>query len=117
MVLCKCSGHMAPEYAFHGLFSIKSDVFSFGILVLEIVTGKSSRGLYGENQDLTLIEHVSKMKMLHLISYYLDNYVTLREGEILETRRLSYNLKGLFRKLPLRVPIFLFVFFLGVDID
>lgn len=30
---------MAPEYAMHGQFSVKSDVFSFGILVLEIVSG------------------------------------------------------------------------------
>ena len=31
---------MAPEYAFHGRFSVKSDVFSFGTLVIEIITGK-----------------------------------------------------------------------------
>ncbi|KAE8772057.1 hypothetical protein D1007_55975 [Hordeum vulgare] len=33
-------GYMAPEYASHGIFSIKSDVFSFGVLTLEIVSGK-----------------------------------------------------------------------------
>ena len=50
---------MAPEYAFDGLFSIKSDVFSFGVLVLEIVTGKKSRGFHHENHGLTLVGHVS----------------------------------------------------------
>ncbi|MBA0748141.1 hypothetical protein Gogos_004990 [Gossypium gossypioides] len=33
-------GYMSPEYAVHGRFSEKSDVFSFGILILEIVCGK-----------------------------------------------------------------------------
>ncbi|XVF24081.1 hypothetical protein REPUB_Repub13aG0096400 [Reevesia pubescens] len=33
-------GYMAPEYAMHGQFSVKSDVFSFGVLILEIVCGQ-----------------------------------------------------------------------------
>ncbi|XP_060198017.1 cysteine-rich receptor-like protein kinase 15, partial [Lycium barbarum] len=35
-------GYMAPEYALYGLFSVKSDVFSFGLLLLEIVSGKKN---------------------------------------------------------------------------
>ncbi|THG06946.1 hypothetical protein TEA_000683 [Camellia sinensis var. sinensis] len=31
-------GYMSPTYAIDGLFSVKSDTFSFGVLVLEIVT-------------------------------------------------------------------------------
>ncbi|KAJ0983402.1 hypothetical protein J5N97_011657 [Dioscorea zingiberensis] len=37
-------GYMAPEYAIHGEFSTKSDAFSYGVLVLEIVTGRKNRG-------------------------------------------------------------------------
>ncbi|PSS16027.1 G-type lectin S-receptor-like serine/threonine-protein kinase [Actinidia chinensis var. chinensis] len=36
--------YMSPEYAIDRLFSLKSDVFSFGVLVLEILSGKRDRG-------------------------------------------------------------------------
>ncbi|KAK2985956.1 hypothetical protein RJ640_017584 [Escallonia rubra] len=39
-------GYMSPEYAMEGLFSIKSDVFAFGVLLLEIVSGKKSTGFH-----------------------------------------------------------------------
>ncbi|KAF9589571.1 hypothetical protein IFM89_025697 [Coptis chinensis] len=35
-------GYMAPEYAMHGQFSVKSDVFSFGVLILEITSGQKN---------------------------------------------------------------------------
>lgn len=37
---------MSPEYALEGAFSTKSDVFSFGVLVLEIVSGRKNTGFY-----------------------------------------------------------------------
>ncbi|TVU19896.1 hypothetical protein EJB05_36077, partial [Eragrostis curvula] len=40
-------GYMAPEYVMHGMVSAKSDVFSYGVLVLEIVTGRRN----GYTQD------------------------------------------------------------------
>ncbi|XP_059436939.1 cysteine-rich receptor-like protein kinase 44 [Corylus avellana] len=45
-------GYMAPEYAMRGYFSVKSDVFSFGVLVLEIISGqKNSSFAEGENVE------------------------------------------------------------------
>ncbi|KAM0035488.1 putative protein kinase RLK-Pelle-DLSV family [Helianthus debilis subsp. tardiflorus] len=42
-------GYMAPEYVMHGHFSIKLDVFSFGVLVLEIITGQSNQDFQQED--------------------------------------------------------------------
>ncbi|KAI7746289.1 hypothetical protein M8C21_024704 [Ambrosia artemisiifolia] len=50
-------GYMAPEYALDGVFSTKSDVFSFGVLVLEIVSGKKNRGFIHPEHDHNLIGH------------------------------------------------------------
>ncbi|KAG8056714.1 hypothetical protein GUJ93_ZPchr0002g26508 [Zizania palustris] len=36
------NGYMAPEYLMHGALSAKADVFSFGVLVLEIVSGRKN---------------------------------------------------------------------------
>ncbi|KAK1416731.1 hypothetical protein QVD17_25847 [Tagetes erecta] len=35
-------GYMAPEYVMYGQFSVKSDVFSFRVLVLETITGQKN---------------------------------------------------------------------------
>ncbi|KAL9317373.1 hypothetical protein ACSQ67_013890 [Phaseolus vulgaris] len=45
------SGYMSPEYAMFGQFSEKSDVFSFGIMILEIITGKKNGNSYKSNED------------------------------------------------------------------
>ncbi|KAG8634421.1 hypothetical protein MANES_17G032100v8 [Manihot esculenta] len=54
-------GYMSPEYAIDGLFSVKSDVFSFGVLVLEIVSGKKNRGFYHPDHDLNLLGHAWRL--------------------------------------------------------
>ncbi|KAF7850078.1 hypothetical protein BT93_L5890 [Corymbia citriodora subsp. variegata] len=47
-------GYMAPEYVAVGHVSIKSDVFSFGILLLEIVSGRKSMISHLREQALNL---------------------------------------------------------------
>nr|KYP42388.1 Putative cysteine-rich receptor-like protein kinase 23 [Cajanus cajan] len=39
-------GYMSPEYAMLGQFSEKSDIYSFGVMVLEIITGQKNAGSY-----------------------------------------------------------------------
>ncbi|XP_062087396.1 G-type lectin S-receptor-like serine/threonine-protein kinase At1g61480 isoform X2 [Humulus lupulus] len=50
-------GYMSPEYAMGGIFSEKSDVFSFGVLLLEIISGKKNSNFYCYEQDLSLIAY------------------------------------------------------------
>lgn len=50
---------MAPEYANYGIFSFKSDVFSFGVLVLEILSGKKNIETIEGDNGTDLIGHVS----------------------------------------------------------
>ena len=54
-----CSGYISPKYAMYGQFSVKFDVFSFGVLVLEIMSGqKNSCFQNGENIE-NLLSYVS----------------------------------------------------------
>ncbi|KAI9112375.1 hypothetical protein K1719_016572 [Acacia pycnantha] len=39
-------GYMSPEYAMFGQYSEKSDVFSFGVIVLEIISRKKNTGCH-----------------------------------------------------------------------
>ncbi|CAN6702126.1 unnamed protein product [Malus baccata var. baccata] len=47
-------GYMSPEYARYGHFSEKLDVFSFGVLLLEIVSGKKNAAFYHFEHSPTL---------------------------------------------------------------
>ncbi|TYJ12960.1 hypothetical protein E1A91_A10G017900v1 [Gossypium mustelinum] len=52
---------MAPEYAMEGLFSIKSDVFSFGVLLLEIISGKKINGFHHLEHGESLLTFAWKL--------------------------------------------------------
>ncbi|XP_058724540.1 G-type lectin S-receptor-like serine/threonine-protein kinase SD1-1 [Vicia villosa] len=50
-------GYMPPEYAVHGSFSIKSDVFSFSVIVIEVISGRKIRNFYDPHRHLNLLGH------------------------------------------------------------
>ncbi|XAR66349.1 Non-specific serine/threonine protein kinase [Bertholletia excelsa] len=73
-------GYMSPEYAMEGIFSIKSDVFSFGVLLLEIISGRKNNSYYQDN-SVNLIGYVWDLwkegKALEVVDASLGNsYVT-----------------------------------------
>ncbi|KAI8562777.1 hypothetical protein RHMOL_Rhmol03G0061600 [Rhododendron molle] len=53
-------GYMSPEYLMHGKFSAKSDVFSFGVLVLEIISGKRNN-FYHSDDAANLLSYAWKL--------------------------------------------------------
>ncbi|XP_028958648.1 cysteine-rich receptor-like protein kinase 34 [Malus domestica] len=50
-------GYMPPEYVMGGNFSVKSDVYSYGVLLLEIISGRKNNSLYNEDRALNLVGH------------------------------------------------------------
>nr|XP_048317900.1 putative G-type lectin S-receptor-like serine/threonine-protein kinase At1g61610 [Ziziphus jujuba var. spinosa] len=54
-------GYMSPEYAMQGLYSTKSDVFSFGVLLLETITGRKNKDRNNGSPFPNLIGHIWKL--------------------------------------------------------
>lgn len=48
-------GYMAPEYLITGHFSVKSDVYGFGIIILELVSGLKNRFSHKQQIDESLL--------------------------------------------------------------
>lgn len=71
-------GYLAPEYALLGQLSKKADVYSFGVLVLELVSGRSSsKAAFGEDL-LVLVEWTWKLRaegrILEIVDPELGEY-------------------------------------------
>ncbi|KAI9386389.1 hypothetical protein POPTR_010G018050v4 [Populus trichocarpa] len=81
-------GYISPEYANYGLYSLKSDVFSFGVLVLEIVSGYKNRGFSHPDHHLNLIGHA-------WILFKQGRSLELAAGSGVETPYLSEVLRSI----------------------
>ncbi|KAL7136261.1 hypothetical protein ABFS83_10G017900 [Erythranthe nasuta] len=73
-------GYLAPEYALMGQLTKKADVYSFGVLLLEIITGRSSgKASFGED-FLVLLEWTWKLfkegRLVEIVDPELKDYRT-----------------------------------------
>lgn len=61
LVIAYCRGYLAPEYAIRGQLTRKADIYSFGILLLEIVTGRPNQNRRLPVEEQYLLERVCNL--------------------------------------------------------
>ncbi|KAL3813484.1 hypothetical protein ACJIZ3_014752 [Penstemon smallii] len=76
-------GYLAPEYCMHGIASVMSDIYSLGIVVLEIVSGRRSMD-WVQSNDQTLVEYAWKLwiegNILHLVDESIEGAFSEEEA-------------------------------------
>ena len=66
---------MPPEYVKKGIYSTKYDVYSFGVLLLQIISGKRNDCFYGADENLNLLEYVSHQAVCLAICIFLGTII------------------------------------------
>ncbi|KAI3926455.1 hypothetical protein MKW92_007921 [Papaver armeniacum] len=76
-------GYMAPEYASSGRLTYKADVYSFGIVALEIVSGKSNTTYMTDDEYFCLLDWANVLKeqgnLLDLVDPILKSNYSKKE--------------------------------------
>lgn len=66
-----------------GVFSMKSDVFSFGVVVLEILSGKRNKEFYKSDKGFSLSAHVSNGDFhIHTLLFCLYHLIILISNRV-----------------------------------
>ncbi|KAF8030195.1 hypothetical protein BT93_E2590 [Corymbia citriodora subsp. variegata] len=78
-----CSGYLSPEYAMRGQISAKSDIYSFGVLILEIISGKKNSGCFqsdgGENLTSYAWNHWRAGTPLEVLDPFISDAYSIDE--------------------------------------
>lgn len=64
LMLMLFSGYMAPEYLYRGEISTQSDIYSLGLLIIEITTGEKN---CPNNQDGSGRNFIENVRLYYLI--------------------------------------------------
>ncbi|KAI3682677.1 hypothetical protein L1987_82834 [Smallanthus sonchifolius] len=80
-------GYMPPEYMMHGQFSVKSDVFSFGVLVLEIITGQKNQCFKIDDRSEFLLSYAWRSWRHDTASDMIDPTLMVESSSLQEIMR------------------------------
>ncbi|KAD2393575.1 hypothetical protein E3N88_40552 [Mikania micrantha] len=66
------NGYMAPEYALHGTLSVKADVYSYGVVVLELISGHKNSTFKLDQECENLLDWVATCTQIGLLCTQSD---------------------------------------------
>ncbi|XP_048325047.1 probable LRR receptor-like serine/threonine-protein kinase At5g63710 isoform X2 [Ziziphus jujuba] len=80
-------GHIAPEYLSTGKSSEKTDVFGYGITLLELVTGQRAIDFsrLEEEEDVLLLDHTKKLQRENRLQDIVDGNLNTYDPKEVET--------------------------------
>ncbi|XP_019168473.1 PREDICTED: G-type lectin S-receptor-like serine/threonine-protein kinase At1g67520 [Ipomoea nil] len=85
-------GYMSPEYAMDGCFSEKSDIFSFGVMIIEIVSGKRNNGFYNPDRVSNILGYAWDLWIEGRLSDLIDSTMEKTISIIEATRYIQVGL-------------------------
>ncbi|CAO2841859.1 unnamed protein product [Amaranthus hypochondriacus] len=66
-------GYLPPEYVKQGVYSRKYDVYSFGVTLMQIISGKRNNHFYGANEDYwNLLEYAYELWIAGKAMEFMD---------------------------------------------
>lgn len=81
-------GYLAPEYMLYGHLSDKADVFSFGVLLLEIVSGSNNKDPTQPDDEVYLPNRARKLLKEDRLIELMDSRLRVSEADALEVQRV-----------------------------
>ncbi|EOX92743.1 Leucine-rich repeat protein kinase family protein isoform 1 [Theobroma cacao] len=80
-------GHIAPEYLSTGKSSVKTDVFGYGVMLLELVTGQRAIDFarLEEEEDVLLLDHIKKLLREDRIDDIVDGNLKIYDPKEVKT--------------------------------